>query len=109
MTARRILSLASRADIDRAYRKGTLLTGAFFLVRALRGRGASTRVVVITPKKHFRDAVDRNRITRRTRALLRATAPAAPYDLVILPKKEALRTKPAPLFEDLELLLAGLS
>lgn len=104
-----MLALSRSADIDRAYRRGTLLKGAFFHVRALRSAAAEHRTVIITPKKIFRDAVDRNRMTRRTRALLPLLLPKTPYDIVILPRKEALHMRPAPLREDMEAILRQLA
>jgi ribonuclease P protein component len=104
-----LAALARSADIDRTYRRGALLRGAFFHVRALRARGTEHRLVVITPKKIFRDAVDRNRMARRTKALAPALKPATSYHIIVLPRAEALHTLPEALREDLAALFSQLA
>ena len=88
---RRFVTLSQRRDIDLLLRRGARQDNGLFLVRSLPAHGKVWRVVMITPKKVFRHAVDRNRVTRRCRAFLdQYLVDQPPRDIAFLPRPAAL-------------------
>lgn len=101
-------SLGEQRDIDRLFRRGRELRTPLFTLRWAPVPGQRHGLVIVTPKKVFRRAVDRNRVTRRCRALARAqlAAPPPSYHLSLLPRPGVLRAPYAELLADFAQLIA---
>lgn len=78
-------------DFSTLYRKGSRYRGTYFHLVYLAGAFAFPRLAVVVSKK-VGNAVVRNRIKRRIRALFRKNKPlfVEPIDMILVAKKEIL-------------------
>ncbi len=105
-------AIAEQPLVEALVRRGRELRGpSYFILRIRISAAPQHGAVIVTPKKIFRHAVDRNRAARRCRALLRAELPASPpaYDLAVLPKVALLRAPYRALQEELRGLLTRIA
>lgn len=97
------------ADFDALYRRGTRQSTPHFLVLARRNKLARARFG-ISVKSALGGAVLRNRIKRRIRALLEASANLEGWDIVVQPRSaEVARADFAALEAELRSSLAALT
>lgn len=85
--------IRKKKDFYHLYKKGTRYRGKYFILIYLSNEFAYSRVAVVAGKK-LGNAVQRNRIKRRFRALFRKnkTLLREPLDLIIIPRKETFET-----------------
>lgn len=102
-------ALRRKADFDALGRQGTARSNQLLVLRALRTDGPETRLGLSTPRS-VGGAVDRNRLRRRLRALMRARRAGlgAGWDLLLIARPEAGRASYAELGEALASLLRRL-
>ncbi len=81
--------IRKKKDFLHLYKKGTRHRGKYFVIICLSNEFAYSRVAVVASKK-LGNAVQRNRIKRRFRALFRRnkTLIQKPLDLIIIPNRE---------------------
>jgi ribonuclease P protein component len=98
-------SLRRRSDFSRVQRRGKRQTGPLFVLLAADARGASR--VGITVAKTVGNAVTRNRLRRRVKAILdRGTFGAPPYrDVVLIARPGAGEAAFAAVAAEIERLL----
>lgn len=100
-------TLRRRADFEEVTRSGSLSAGRLLVLRARRNDGPITRIGLATPAT-LGGAVERNRVRRRVRELVRARygGMGAGWDLLVITKPEARRATFAELGAALDTLLA---
>lgn len=84
--------LRRKADFERIARRGSARSGRLLVLRTLRTDGGEARVGIATPKT-LGGAVERNRVRRRLRELVRehyGTLPSG-LDLLVIARPEAAR------------------
>ena len=83
-------TLRRRADFEAVVRSGTLSATRLLVLRARRTDGPTTRIGLATPAS-LGGAVERNRVRRRMRALVRARYEemGAGWDLLVIMKPDA--------------------
>jgi ribonuclease P protein component len=98
--------LRHRADFDAISRRGATRSGRLLVLRSLRTDGQVTRIGISTPRR-LGGAVERNRVRRRLRELLRERydGMAAGWDLLIIAKPAAVPATFAELRAELGSLL----
>jgi len=84
-------TLRRRADFEAVVRSGSLSATRLLVLRARRTDGPTTRIGLATPAS-LGGAVERNRVRRRMRALVRARHEemGAGWDLLVIMKPDAL-------------------
>lgn len=84
--------LRRAADFEAIARRGTARTGRLLVMRSLRSDGPAVRIGIATPRT-LGGAVERNRVRRRLRALVRAHYGSLPsgLDLLVIARPEAAR------------------
>lgn len=97
-------SLADASTINTVFAKGTKYRSPFAVIRLVKRSGSINRVAVMTSKKVFAKAVDRNRVRRRLQGLLQTTlkSRSQAYDMVIQPFKGSLVVKAGEISRFLE-------
>ena len=99
--------LRHRADFDAVSRRGSTRSGRLLVLRSLRTEGAVTRIGISTPRR-LGGAVERNRVRRRIRELMRERYAefANGFDVLVIAKPDSakaafaeLRTEMASLLE----------
>ncbi len=100
-------TLRRRADFEAVTRSGSLSAGRLLVLRARRNDGPITRIGLATPST-LGGAVERNRVRRRVRELVRARygGMGAGWDLLVIAKPDARRATYAELGAALDTLLA---
>ncbi|HLD19827.1 MAG TPA: ribonuclease P protein component [Patescibacteria group bacterium] len=80
--------LRARRDIDRVFKQGMVFHTSQLTVRALFSRGAQSRGTVVVSNKTAKKAVDRNRIKRKLRPILREVFAQTkrPVDIILIAK-----------------------
>jgi ribonuclease P protein component len=98
--------LRRKADFDAIGRHGTARSGRLLVLRALRTDGPSTRIGMSTPRR-LGGAVERNRVRRRLRELMRERYDemATGWDLLLIARPEATRATYVELREAIASLL----
>jgi ribonuclease P protein component len=98
--------LRRKADFDALGRRGTARSSRLLVLRSLRTNGPETRVGLSTPRA-LGGAVQRNRVRRRLRELVRERhASIGPgWDLLLIARPEAATASHAELRAALESLL----
>ena len=98
--------LRHKADFDALGRHGTVRSGRLLVLRAARTERPGTRIGLSTPRT-IGGAVQRNRVRRRLRDLLRGQlgATSAGWDLLLIARPEAGSASYADLREALRSLL----
>lgn len=98
--------LRHKADFDAIGRHGTVRSSRFLVLRSARTERPGTRIGLSTPRT-LGGAVQRNRVRRRLRELLRAQlgATGAGWDLLVIARPEAGSATYAELGEALRSLL----
>ena len=98
--------LRRKADFDALGRHGTARSSRLLVLRSLRTDGAETRVGLSTPRS-LGGAVQRNRVRRRLRELIRERRGSigAGWDLLLIARPEAATASHAELREALGSLL----
>ncbi|MGH2455067.1 MAG: ribonuclease P protein component [Candidatus Limnocylindria bacterium] len=102
--------LRRKADFDALGRRGTVRSTRLLVLRSLRTDRPDTRVGLSTPRA-LGGAVQRNRVRRRLRELLREQlgnrkgAPGTGWDLLLIARPEAAAASHAELRQALESLL----
>ena len=98
--------LRHKADFDAIGRRGTVRSSRLLVLRSLRTDGSRTRIGLSTPRT-LGGAVQRNRVRRRLRDLVREQLGAAQVgcDLLIIARPEASTATYAELREALRSLL----
>ena len=83
-------TLRRRADFEAVARDGRVSAGRLLVLRARRTEGPITRIGLATPAS-LGGAVERNRVRRRLRALVRARygEMGAGWDLLVITKPDA--------------------
>lgn len=101
--------LSARADIERVRHEGKVFRTAALLVRVSPSPFDFLRVGIVVPR-HGQSAVDRNRVKRRIRELvrLRVLSHAHSADLVIWAQPSAYRVSYDGLGRDIDVLLSRL-
>lgn len=103
-------TLRRKADFEAIGRKGTARSTRLLVLRMLRTDRAETRVAMSTPRS-LGGAVQRNRVRRRLRELIREelrqrqTTMGAGWDLLLIARPEAAKASHAELREALRSLL----
>ncbi len=99
--------LRHRADFDAVSRRGSTRSGRLLVLRTLRTEGPVTRIGISTPRR-LGGAVERNRVRRRIRELMREryAEMASGFDLLVIARPGStsaafaeLRTEMASLLE----------
>ena len=87
-----LVMLRRKADFDALGRQGTARSNRLLVLRSLRTDGSATRVGLSTPRS-LGGAVQRNRVRRRLRHLLREqiSAIGSGWDLLLVARPEAAR------------------
>lgn len=100
-------TLRRSADFDAITRRGAVRASPLLVLRTLRNGGDTTRIGLATPRT-LGGAVDRNRIRRRLRELIRERYPTLPvgWDLLVAARPQAVRASFAELREALASLIA---
>jgi ribonuclease P protein component len=82
-------SIRKKSDFSDLYKRGRCARGKYFNLIYLPGKFAHSRMAVVTSKKTG-NAVERNRIRRRVRALFRRNKVLLTYplDILLIAKKE---------------------
>ncbi|MEO6059332.1 MAG: ribonuclease P protein component [Candidatus Limnocylindria bacterium] len=85
-----LVMLRRKADFDALGRQGTARSNRLLVLRALRTDGSTTRVGLSTPRS-LGGAVQRNRVRRRLRQVLREQIGAlgSGWDLLVVARPEA--------------------
>jgi ribonuclease P protein component len=98
--------LRRRADFQAIGRKGTARSSSLLVLRTLRTDDAPSRFGLSTPRS-LGGAVERNRVRRRLRELLRARMDriGPGWDLLLIARPEAASANSAQLAEELDGLL----
>ncbi len=83
--------LRARRDIEQVFKLGMVFHTRQLTVRALFSRGAQSRGTVVVSNKTAKKAVDRNRIKRKLRPILREVFAQAkrPVDIMLIAKTSA--------------------
>ena len=99
-------TLRRRADFEAVTRSGSLSAGRLLVLRARRNDGPITRIGLATPAT-LGGAVERNRVRRRVRELVRARygGMGAGWDLLVITKPDAGRASYVELGAALDILL----
>ncbi|MBS3818251.1 ribonuclease P protein component [bacterium] len=102
--------IRKRKDFLEIFRRGRRYKGKYFNIVFLPNRLDHSRVAVVAGKK-IGNAVTRNRIKRRMRALFRRCKPDKDnsLDLILFPKKNAVRVPWNQLQQDYKLALKSIS
>jgi ribonuclease P protein component len=97
-----LLTLRRKTDFDAVGRRGASRASGSLVLRALRTGGPATRVGLSTPRT-LGGAVQRNRVRRRLRALLRERADelGTGWDLLVIARPGAAQATYAQLREAL--------
>lgn len=84
--------LTQKKDFARLATQGRSVFGPFVTMRVRKSAEVGPRIAFITSTKVFKLSVDRNRVKRRLRAILRALLPEVPQNVHVLfvVKPEAL-------------------
>ena len=98
--------LRRKADFDAIGRRGTARSSRLLVLRSLRTEGSTTRIGLSTPRS-LGGAVQRNRVRRRLRDLVRQQLDAKDvgWDLLLIARPEASAASHAELREELRSLL----
>jgi ribonuclease P protein component len=98
--------LRRKADFDAIGRHGTVRSSRLLVLRSMRRESPGTRIGLSTPRT-LGGAVQRNRVRRRLRDLLRQQldAKGSGWDLLLIARPEAGRATYAELREALRSLL----
>jgi ribonuclease P protein component len=98
--------LRRKVDFDAIGRGGRATSNRLLVARALRTSGAETRIGLSTPRR-LGGAVERNRVRRRLRELLRERygEMATGWDLLLIARPDAARASYAELREAVASLL----
>jgi ribonuclease P protein component len=90
--------LRRKADFEALGRRGTARSSRLLVLRSLRTNGPETRVGLSTPRS-LGGAVQRNRVRRRLRELIRERRGTigAGWDLLLIARPEAARASHAEL------------
>jgi ribonuclease P protein component, eubacterial len=98
--------LRRKADFDALGRLGTARSGRLLVLRQLRTNGPVTRIGLSTPRR-LGGAVERNRVRRRLRELIRRryAEMGAGWDLLVIARPEAATASYADLREAFASLL----
>lgn len=85
-----------RGSLSDVYRRGKMVRGPLFAIRALPTNRRSYRVAVVVSRKVHKSAVARNRIRRRLYALLRGlmSETTQPIDIVVTVFQPELLSEP---------------
>jgi ribonuclease P protein component len=78
-----------RVEFQEVYGRGTKLQGRYSTVFLLRRQSGSVRLGIAATRK-FGGAVERNRAKRLIREVFRRNKIAAPFDIVVVPKRGLL-------------------
>lgn len=99
--------LTQKRDFEKLSNQGRSVFGPFLTMRVRSVANPVPRIAFITSTKVFKLAVDRNRVKRRLRAILRELLPKVPPSLHILfvVKPEALHAEHLALTAEVERLL----
>lgn len=99
--------LTTARDFARLATKGRSIFGPFFTMRVREIKDKTPKVAFITSTKVFKRAVDRNRIKRRLRAIVRELFAEIPKEihLLLVVKPEALKAEQAPLVAEVRRML----
>ncbi len=98
--------LRRKVDFDAIGRRGTARSGRLLVLRTLRTDGQVTRIGLSTPRR-LGGAVERNRVRRRLRELMRERYGdmATGWDLLLIARPEAARATYVELREAIASLL----
>ena len=98
--------LRRKADFDALGRRGTVRSGRLLVLRSLKTQGSRPRIGLSTPRS-LGGAVQRNRVRRRLRDLLREQLGATEegLDLLLIARSEAAQATYSELREALRSLL----
>lgn len=98
--------LRRKVDFDAIGRRGTARSGRLLVLRTLRTDGQVTRIGLSTPRR-LGGAVERNRVRRRLRELMRERygEMATGWDLLLIARPEAARATYVELREAIASLL----
>ncbi len=99
--------LTQKKDFARLSTQGRSVFGPYVTMRVRSAHEAGPRIAFITSTKVFKLAVDRNRIKRRLRGVLRELLAEVPPKIHVLfiVKPEALKTTPLQLVTEIRRLL----
>ena len=99
--------LRRKADFDAVGRRGISRTSRLVVLKALRTEGAMTRIGLSTPRT-LGGAVQRNRVRRRLRELIRERYGElrTGWDLLVIARPESAQATYAELREALAMVLA---
>ncbi|MFA5936087.1 MAG: ribonuclease P protein component [Patescibacteria group bacterium] len=99
--------LTQKRHFEKLANQGRSVFGPFVTMRVRSVADAGPRIAFITSTKVFKRAVDRNRVKRRLRAILRMFLPTIPkaLHLLFVVKPEALKANTADLKMEIERLL----
>lgn len=99
--------LKSDAEFGEVFKKGKSAEGRFIKIKFFLAKKGPSRFGFVVGAKFAKSAVRRNLIKRRLRAAARLLLQEikSGFDIVVWPKREALRAKPAELAEDFKKLL----
>lgn len=99
--------LVQARHFEKLSHQGRSVFGPFVTMRVRQTGENRSKIAFITSTKVFKLAVDRNRVKRRLRAILRELLPNVPKNVHVLfvVKPEALKAEHAPLKAEIERLL----
>jgi len=97
--------LRRRGEFQRVFDSGRRAHGRYLTIIAAPGRGTDSRLGIVASRK-LGGAVVRNRAKRLIRQVFRTqTKPAAPFDLVVIPKPALFEADPDALALDYRQIL----
>jgi ribonuclease P protein component len=96
--------LKKKNDFDRITKRGKAFSGNFFVMKVLKNNTKETRFGFVVSRKTLKKAVERNKIKRRLRSILKNKIPETKkgYDVVFFAKKGIEKTEFKKLKETVE-------
>ena len=90
-------------DFEKIFQTGKTITGRFVFLKTKKTKNRSCRLCFVVSSKVSKKAVERNKIKRRLREIIRSAYSelAQGYDIVIIAKKEILSKNFTEIKEDI--------
>lgn len=87
-------ALRSKKDFEKLFEKKTSYYSSFFIIHASKNNKPTFRFAISVNKKNFKKAVDRNKIKRQIRSIIREIEnKKIGIDFLIIPKNNFLKAE----------------